>query len=244
MSSQQNLRNRKQNKNKSSSSIKTQAKSPRDRDTRKSPSSTVSTHNAWPSSFIVLIILSLIAYNELHFNIPSITGSVSPKKPYKDIDAFYPYYLAEHTNPDCQRLHVFGTTAIVLITLIKPEIAITGIIALLSGYIAFPLFRGFEYGALEAVSMFVIAAIISHRHGIKKYLVLVALIGYGCAWIGHFFFEKNKPATFIYPSYSLVCDFKMFGAFYKQLLNTNNWEVLWEKGIDFNEALGRNMLES
>ena len=36
------------------------------------------------------------------------------------------------------------------------------------------------------------------------------LVGYGFAWVGHFFFEKNKPATFVYPAMSLVSDFIMF----------------------------------
>ena len=41
-------------------------------------------------------------------------------------------------------------------------------------------------------------------------LALIPFIGYGFAWTGHFFFEKNKPATFIYPAYSLASDFIMF----------------------------------
>lgn len=41
-------------------------------------------------------------------------------------------------------------------------------------------------------------------------LWFVPLTGYGFAWIGHFVFEKNRPATFKYPFYSLIGDFVMF----------------------------------
>ncbi|MDA8793709.1 DUF962 domain-containing protein, partial [Bacteriovoracaceae bacterium] len=41
-------------------------------------------------------------------------------------------------------------------------------------------------------------------------LWLLPLFGYGFAWIGHFVFEKNKPAAFRQPFYSLMGDFKMF----------------------------------
>jgi len=39
----------------------------------------------------------------------------------------------------------------------------------------------------------------------KQYLLLLTIpvIGYGFAWIGHFVFEKNVPATFQYPVFSL-----------------------------------------
>jgi hypothetical protein len=43
-----------------------------------------------------------------------------------------------------------------------------------------------------------------------RLLIALPLIGYGFAWIGHFFFEKNRPATFQYPLYSLMGDFRLF----------------------------------
>lgn len=42
-----------------------------------------------------------------------------------------------------------------------------------------------------------------------QFLILLPICGYGFAWVGHFFFEKNKPATFKYPSWSLLGDFVM-----------------------------------
>jgi hypothetical protein len=43
-----------------------------------------------------------------------------------------------------------------------------------------------------------------------RFLAAIPFIGYGFAWVGHFFFEKNKPATFKYPGYSLASDFLLF----------------------------------
>jgi len=43
-----------------------------------------------------------------------------------------------------------------------------------------------------------------------RFFLAMPILGYGFAWVGHFFFEKNKPATFEYPGYSLASDFILF----------------------------------
>ena len=57
------------------------------------------------------------------------------------------------------------------------------------------------------VLLIVAAALLLRKPG---WLLLVLVFGYGFAWVGHFFFEKNRPATFKYPFYSLMGDWKMF----------------------------------
>ncbi len=81
---------------------------------------------------------------------------------------FYPYYLQEHQNLICRRLHFAGSWLV---------------LALLA------------------------ASIIS---GNPWLLLLLPIAGYGFAWVGHFFFEHNKPATFKYPLYSFYGDWVMF----------------------------------
>ena len=48
---------------------------------------------------------------------------------------------------------------------------------------------------------------ISSKDWVKLYLG--PIFGYGFAWFSHFFFEKNKPATFKYPLYSFIGDWVM-----------------------------------
>jgi hypothetical protein len=49
-------------------------------------------------------------------------------------------------------------------------------------------------------------------------LLTLPLIGYSFAWVGHFFFEKNRPATFTYPIYSFMGDWVMYKDFLVGLL--------------------------
>ncbi|MFC3881362.1 Mpo1-like protein [Algoriphagus namhaensis] len=87
---------------------------------------------------------------------------------YTSLKDFYPYYLEEHQNPTCRRLHFIGTGLLFLIL---------GVAIYFSNY---------------------------------WLLFLIPVVGYGFAWVGHFFYEKNKPATFQYPFYSLASDFILF----------------------------------
>jgi len=90
------------------------------------------------------------------------------EKRYQRFVDFYPFYLSEHTNRLCRRMHFIGSS-LVLLVLAK---------AILSG-------DGW-------------------------WLLLMPVAGYGCAWIGHFVFERNRPATFTYPLYSLIGDWVMY----------------------------------
>lgn len=55
---------------------------------------------------------------------------------------------------------------------------------------------------------FVIGYVISS--GKERFLWYVPIFGYGFAWLSHAVVEKNKPATFKYPVWSLMSDFKLF----------------------------------
>lgn len=44
-----------------------------------------------------------------------------------------------------------------------------------------------------------------------RWLLPALPVGYGFAWVGHVFFEKNRPATFRHPFYSFIGDWVMFG---------------------------------
>ncbi|ASP38139.1 hypothetical protein CHH28_05320 [Bacterioplanes sanyensis] len=69
-----------------------------------------------------------------------------------------------------------------------------------------PVCRALHYsGTLSAIAI-MIWCLSSGQYG---YLPLALLAGYGQAWIGHFFFEHNKPATFQYPLWSFMGDWVM-----------------------------------
>jgi hypothetical protein len=62
-------------------------------------------------------------------------------------------------------------------------------------------------GTLLALIMLVVALVL----GQPLWLIAVPIIGYGFAWVSHAFVERNKPATFTYPVWSLLGDLRMAG---------------------------------
>lgn len=95
------------------------------------------------------------------------TSAVDPKA-IQTFAEFYPFYLGEHQNRTCRRLHFLGSTL-----------------------------------ALVCLAMLIAT-------GQWWWFLLGLLAGYGCAWIGHFGFEKNKPASFKRPLYSFMGDWVMY----------------------------------
>ena len=97
-----------------------------------------------------------------------MTEHIVKQDNFNNFAEFYPFYLGEHADATCRRLHFIGSSLVLML----------------------------------------LAYVITSQ----SWLLLLALpvIGYGFAWIGHFFFEKNKPATFSHPWYSFMGDWVMF----------------------------------
>lgn len=70
-----------------------------------------------------------------------------------------------------------------------------------------PLCRALHFIGTTAVLFCALLTLVS---GDIHLLYWLPLLGYGPAWIGHFFFEHNRPATFRHPLYSLLGDFHMY----------------------------------
>jgi hypothetical protein len=70
-----------------------------------------------------------------------------------------------------------------------------------------PRTRALHYAGTTLVVAIAIFAAVSGRW---LWLLVIPLAGYGFAWVAHFAVEKNRPATFTYPLWSLAADFRMW----------------------------------
>lgn len=67
--------------------------------------------------------------------------------------------------------------------------------------------RALHYVGTTLVVLFGLAALWTDRWGL---LAAMPFAGYLFAWVAHFMVERNRPATFTYPLWSLAADFKMW----------------------------------
>jgi hypothetical protein len=125
---------------------------------------------------------------------------------------FYPFYLTEHSNTTNRFLHFVGTSLCILgCLLFSPRtIACTGFVLPLA-LSAFFLNISQPMGWIEFATLLSTYLLLNKIvTGSFKGALAVILAGYAFAWFGHFFYQHNKPATFIYPTFSLMGDFKMW----------------------------------
>eukprot|EP01090_Pellita_catalonica_P009676 TRINITY_DN20802_c0_g1_i1.p1 TRINITY_DN20802_c0_g1~~TRINITY_DN20802_c0_g1_i1.p1 ORF type:complete len:196 (+),score=25.04 TRINITY_DN20802_c0_g1_i1:36-623(+) len=170
------------------------------------------------------VVFSAIAFGvalATHGSLPNLFGgeddSIGARKPFRNFSDFYPFYLGEHSDPTCRLLHVIGTTIVILLILRKPRVMVSILLAGSVGYMACELFRGLENGMLEFALLGGLL-LITNKFLTNTVGLEIIVVGYAFAWAGHFLFEGNRPATFIYPTYSLMSDFKMCFQVYTQQL--------------------------
>lgn len=70
-----------------------------------------------------------------------------------------------------------------------------------------PATRALHYAGTSLVVLLALGAAIT---GTWWLLLALPVAGYGFAWTGHAAVERNRPATFTYPLWSLLADFKMW----------------------------------
>lgn len=73
-----------------------------------------------------------------------------------------------------------------------------------------PLTRALHYIGTGAALILIAAAAFERDW---RWLVAVPIAGYGLAWSGHLFVERNRPETFSHPLWSLYSDFRMLWLF-------------------------------
>lgn len=132
---------------------------------------------------IMILTTALIFAPMLTANLPR-----SKLKPYATMDEFYTFYLTQHEEICCRRLHIVGTTLIAIIAFLDWDIIVSIIFAALAGRVGHLLTLSIDTGFVEFAIMF-IAYLWSIKEigGNIKRALLVPTIAYSFSWIGHCF---------------------------------------------------------
>lgn len=130
------------------------------------------------------------------------------EKKFLTFEEFYPYYLTQHIDKTCQYLHVMGSFIVIVITATQPIILYVLLMSLVAGITTFQLTIHLSHGIYEIITVVIVYSIYLHIFqkipGFSRKASFLPIIAYSFAWVGHFYFELNKPATFTYPAYSLM----------------------------------------
>ena len=122
---------------------------------------------------------------------------------------FFPYYLGEHRNALCRRLHFVGTAGFFSTFAVALWADPRGFAPVLLGMVALGAVGNLMERRRNAAPL--LLGIVALGLYVQPWLLVGIVWAYGCAWVGHFKIEHNKPATFTYPLWSLLGDFKMWG---------------------------------
>lgn len=141
---------------------------------------------------------------------PTYNPMAEPAGGFKSFAAFYPFYLGEHSLATTRRLHLVGTS----VSLIGLTRVVASFVPSTLRYLARTLERersaGQATGLQSRLQSWASQTANLSLNSRGKILLGGIVTAYAFAWVGHFFVEKNRPATFRYPLWSLAGDLKLW----------------------------------
>jgi hypothetical protein len=168
-------------------------------------------------STISLLSLSILVVSVLIGSEELIRDSLLFSKPHNNkrlltFSEFYPFYLNEHSENTNRLLHFIGTSLVIFGSLwMSPRTLACLFLAAPFAVVVFYATVMLPRGQAEMATTFILCLLLNKiSTGSFKGALACMLCGYGFAWVGHFVFEGNRPATFTYPIFSLMGDFRMW----------------------------------
>lgn len=149
-----------------------------------------------------------------------------------NFDDFFAYYLGEHRNATCRALHFIGTSG--FFALIGYTLWVHHVFGISLGVIGALGWVGVRHVEAKRNAAPILLAMVGVAIATPPHVYVLAgiFLAYAMAWIGHFKIEHNRPATFTYPLWSLVGDFKMWAVMARgQLWTGDSLEWLDKQGI-------------